>query len=57
MPLRFTMYAQMPSSASPEPPIVIGRLATAVDADVAMSESKSPTLGSTAFASTMNDTP
>jgi hypothetical protein len=41
--LIFVIYAQTPNSAKPEPPIVIGNVDKAVDAEVAINDWKNPT--------------
>jgi len=38
MELIFVMYAHTPNSAKPDPPMVIGRVDKAVDADVAIND-------------------
>src|SRR5512133_1957905 len=54
---RFNKYAHIPSSANPEPPIVIGRFDKTVDAEVAINELNSPILDPTASANTINEKP
>ena len=54
---KFEIYAHIPSSASPEPPMVIGKFDNAVDAEVAITKSKRPRYGPTVSISTINDTP
>ena len=42
MPLRFEIYAQIPSSAKPEPPIVTGSVDNTVEAEVANNDPNKP---------------
>src|SRR4051794_21610876 len=57
IPLSLEIYAQIPNSARPEPPIVIGIVDTTVDAEVANNDSNRPILNPTAFASTIKEIP
>ena len=57
---RFATYAQIPNSAKPDPPKVIGRVANTVDAEVAITESNKLMGGiplPTAFTKTINEIP